>query len=388
MKLSLLGVGGAGGRIVDAIRAAERETSRSFSDGEALVCDVTETGVVDLDHVARDRQVTIGDTHEAVDGRGVDGDVDLAVEIARADLPEIRRALDAVTMRDLDGVLVVAGLGGGTGGGATAVVVEALQEMYDKPVYVLGVLPGEAEGRTPARNAARALRSIVPIADSTILFDNDRWIGEAPADDGDGAGHTDADRAERHASVNRDLAARVTTLFAVGNLGTATIGATSVDSSDVVRTLAPGGVCSIGYEWIELDDDGGLLAWLRSLLGGGGDDDRERTDAGRIKRLVQGALGSGLTLPCATDSAERVMVVLSGPTEALSRRGFESARGWLEAETDTVDVRAGDDPRPGADRVAAVVLLSNVTEVERIDRLQRQALERDLDLERDVASEP
>jgi len=374
MKLALVGVGGAGSRVVDAIRGVEADGDRQLCYGNLLTVDISRTIGDGFDHVPREQRVTIGDTHREVDD-GVGGDQDLAVEIARDDFPEIQRALDSITMGKLDGVLVAAGLGGGTGSGAGAVLVERLQELYDKPVYVLGVLPGTDDGGRAALNAARSIRSIVPAADSTLLFDNDRWVGAGAESGGgtdDGQGVED-----RYRRANRELADRVVTLFARGGLDPASIGANTLDSSDVVRTLSPGGVASVGYAEIELEDDGGILSWLRSLLPGGRDAgaSEERTDAGKIQSLVRQALNSQLTLPCEVSSAERVLVVLSGPPEKLSRRGFESARQLLEAETGTVEVLAGDDPRPGSSTVAAVVLLSNVTEVPRIDSMQRRAVD-------------
>ncbi|MFB6123359.1 MAG: tubulin/FtsZ family protein [Haloferacaceae archaeon] len=367
MKLALVGVGGAGGRLVDAIRGVEAQGGRQLCYGNLLTVDISRTVGGELDHVPQDRHVTIGDTHRDVED-GVDGDQDLAVEVTRTDFPEIHRALDSVTMRKLDGVLVVTGLGGGTGSGAGAVLVERLQEMYDKPVYVFGVLPAADEGGRAALNAARALRSVVPAADSTLLFDNDRWV------DADG----DADAAgERYERANQELASRVVTLFARGDHDPSSIGANTLDSSDIVRTLSPGGVASVGYAETELDGGDGLLSWLRSVLFGsrGNDGSNERTDAEKIQGLVRQSLDSRLTLPCEVSSAERVLVVLSGPPDELSRRGFESARQWLEEETETVEVLAGDDPRVGASTVAATVLLSNVTEVPRIDSLQERAVE-------------
>jgi len=374
MKLALVGVGGAGSRVVDAIRGVEADGDRQLCYGNLLTVDISRTIGDGFDHVPREQRVTIGDTHREVDD-GVGGDQDLAVEIARDDFPEIQRALDSITMGKLDGVLVAAGLGGGTGSGAGAVLVERLQELYDKPVYVLGVLPGTDDGGRAALNAARSIRSIVPAADSTLLFDNDRWVGAGAESGGgtdDGQGVED-----RYRQANQELADRVVTLFARGGLDPASIGANTLDSSDVVRTLSPGGVASVGYAEIELEDDGGILSWLRSLLPGGRDAgaSEERTDAGKIQSLVRQALNSQLTLPCEVSSAERVLVVLSGPPEKLSRRGFESARQLLEAETGTVEVLAGDDPRPGSSTVAAVVLLSNVTEVPRIDSMQRRAVD-------------
>ncbi|SEA37618.1 Cell division GTPase FtsZ [Haloplanus vescus] len=367
MKLALVGVGGAGCRLVDTIRGLESNGDRQLCYGNLLTIDISRTDDDDFDHVPRDQHVTIGDTHREVDD-GVAGDQDLAVEVTRTDFPEIQRELDEIRMRKLDGVLVVAGLGGGTGSGAGAVLVERLQELYDKPVYVLGVLPGADEPDSMAVNAARSLRSIVPAADSTILFDNDRWV--------------DADAEDRFDQPNQELASRVLTLFARGQIDPEAIGANTLDSSDIIRTLSPGGVASIGYAATELETGGGLLSWLLSLFTG--DDDEEssqRTDAGRIQSLVQQSLNSRLTLPCEVSSAERALVVLSGPPEELSRRGFESARQWLEEETETVEVLAGDDPRSGSSTIAAVVLLSNVTEVPQIDAMQRRAVEHEVDAE-------
>jgi len=51
------------------------------------------------------------------------------------------------------------------------------------------------------------------------------------------------------------------------------------------------------------------------------------------------------------------------------------ARDWLEQETETVDVLAGDDPRGDSDTLAAVVLLSNVTDTPRIKEIQDQAVD-------------
>ena len=58
----------------------------------------------------------------------------------------------------------------------------------------------------------------------------------------------------------------------------------------------------------------------------------------------------------------------------LSRKGFESARYWLEDELETVEIIAGDEPRPRADAVTALVVLSNVTDVPRIEELKERGL--------------
>jgi cell division GTPase FtsZ len=144
-----------------------------------------------------------------------------------------------------------------------------------------------------------------------------------------------------------------------------------MDSSDIIRTLDTDGISSIGYASTPVDgNDDGLLSRFR--------EDHESqngsTAAAKINGLVRRAVNSRLTMPCEVSSADRALIVLSGPPSELSRKGLESAREWIENEVDTVEVLAGDDPREDASALSAVVLLSNVTETPRINAIQNQAV--------------
>ncbi|GGM59679.1 cell division GTPase FtsZ [Halarchaeum rubridurum] len=361
MKLALVGVGAVGSRMVDRILEVEADTGRAFTRGNALVCDIARTPADGFDAVPEDQRVLLGDTHEDVTAEGVEGDLELAADVAGTDLPEFRRALDSLAIHESDGVLVVADLGSATGSGAGAVLVEELQGLYDEPLYVLGALPADDDGGVAALNAARALRSVVPTADSTLAFDRETWPGDPESDDD---------------PEIRALATRVATLFAAGELDSDAVAENAMDSSDLIRTLEPGGIASVGYASTDVEpDERGLFARLVAWFSRGGDDGDEATDAAKVKSLVQRAANTRLTVPCEVSSAERALVVLSGPPSELSRRGFESARQWLEAEADTVEILAGDDPRPRSSTLEAVVIFSNVTDVPRIDALQQRALD-------------
>lgn len=359
MKLALVGVGDAGGRVVNRIREFEHESDRNFTKGNSLIVNSEPTTFEAAHHVPENRRLLIGDTDPQVNGNGVDGDLDLGVSVAESDRNEIYRAFDDLEMVDMDAVLVVAGLGGGTGGGAGAVVLDALTTVFEHPVYGLGILPADDDGAGPALNAARALRTIVPTADNVILFDNDAWQDDSSEDE------------VRYDRVNRALAERLVTVFAGGEFDIATVAENKLDPSDLMRTLATGGVSSIGFASREVSTTGsGLLSWFRST-----DDPEDPTDAATVKRLVRQAATSQLTLPCAIESTDRALVVLSGPPETLSRKGFEEARYWLEDAADTVEVLAGDEPREGASTLTAGVLFSNVTDVPRIEAIQERGLQ-------------
>lgn len=359
MKLATIGVGNAGSKIVDRMLEFESETDRNLCRHVHAI-NTARTDLAKPDYIPEDRRLLIGDTNQKAKGHGVGGDVEVGAEVAQRDIDEIRRAFDDIEIHQVDAILVVAGLGGGSGSGGGPVVIDALQEMYDEPVYALGVLPGKYEGGRPALNAARSLQSFVTKVDNFIGFDNDAWRAREQTIE------------EGYEQMNRELAARLVTLLAAGETDDSDVAENAMDSSDIIRTLDTGGVSSIGYAATSVDtgNEGFLDRWS--------DGQSPRDDgsqATKIKGLVRRAVNSRLTLPGEVSSAERVLAVVSGPPSEFSRKGIESARQWLEREADTVEVLVGDDPRERSSRLSAAVLLSNVTETPRIKEIQDQAVD-------------
>ena len=375
MKLALLGVGNAGTQIVDQLLAAESQTDRPLTEGNVLAFNTTPSAFADTTHIDGERQVVIGDIHPDVtrpediadrsgeDRReGVAGDPELGVEVARDDLPEIRRSLDMVDDTEVDAAMIVAGLGGGTGCGLGAVLLEELASIYEIPIYVLGVLPTSEESDQRAWTAARAVRTFVPLADAVFPVDTESWLASTESDG--------------YGELNRAIATRLVSLFGSGERESTAISELRMDPNDLKRTLDVGGLATVGYAETELDDvSEGWYRRLRRLLGFDVPDPEPQTDAVSIKNLVQRAVDSKLTLQCDIETADRVLLVLSGPPKELSRKGFETGRYLLEDETGTVEVLAGDEPLPGATRVTATILLSNVTGVPRIEALQQRAVD-------------
>ncbi|MFB6309154.1 MAG: tubulin/FtsZ family protein [Haloarculaceae archaeon] len=369
MNLALIGFGNAGGKIVDRLIAFERETGRSLSTF-ALAVNSAAVDLAKLDRVPDDHRLIIGQTHERVKGRGVGANPELGAEITRRDLIEIERSLDGVPIHETDGFLVVAALGGGTGSGGAPVLAERLREVYDESVYGLGVLPSTDEGGRPSFNAARSIQSFADATDNLLLFDNDTWRRTADSVE---AGYE---------QTNRELARRFVTLLAAGELDGSQVSETAMDASDIHRTLSTGGVSTLAFSQTDIDsatrNGRGLIGRLRDGEG----EPEEGEVAMKIHGTVRKAVQSRLTCPADVSSAERALIVVSGPPAELSQKGLQRARQWVEEETDSVEVLAGDDPRQGVDTLSAVVLLSNVTDVPRIDALQEQAVTAKQDIQR------
>ncbi|PSP95334.1 cell division protein [Halobacteriales archaeon QS_4_62_28] len=362
MNLAAIGFGNAGSKIIDRFVEFEEESGRSLMT-DALAVNSAEIDLAKLNVIPPDRRLLIGQTDEQVKGRGVGANPELGADITRLDLTEIERQLDEVPVHDTDGFLIVAGLGGGTGSGGAPVLAERLGEIYEEPVYGLGVLPSEDEGGRPSLNAARSLQTFADATDNLMLFDNNAWR------------QIQGSVAAGYERTNWEIARRFVTLLAAGEIDGSQVSESAMDGSDIRRTLTPGGISTIAYSQAKLEqttrEQQGLLGRFRS----NGEHHPDDGDlAMKIHGLVRKSVQSRLTCPADISSAERALIVVSGPPREVSQKGLQRARQWLERETGSVEVLAGDDPRTDADALSVAVLLSNVTEVPRVDELQEQAV--------------
>ncbi len=356
MKLAVIGFGNAGGKITDKLLQFESDTNRNLIRS-ALAVNSARVDLARLDTLPEENRFLIGQTDDRVKGHGVGSNPDLGKEIVTQDRYEIDRALDTVPIYEVDAFLLVAGLGGGTGSGGAPEMARVIKERYDEPVYGLGVLPSKEEGGRAALNAARSVQSFGDATSNLMLFDNDAW--RASGDTVEGG----------YERTNEEIARRVVTFLAAGEIDGSRISENAMDSSDVRRTLDTGGISTIAYaETRDISPESkGLLGRLKT----NGSDELGDTDpATKVKGLIRQAVQSRMTCPAEISSAERSLIVLSGPPEVLSRKGLESGRRWLETETESVEVLSGDDPRENADVLSAAILLSNVTEVPPIESVQ------------------
>ncbi|MFP8954952.1 tubulin/FtsZ family protein [Natrialbaceae archaeon A-arb3/5] len=356
MKLALIGFGQAGGKIVDEFLAYDESIGGKFVESAIAVNSAT-TDLKGLTNVPRKNRVLIGQAR--VKGHGVGADNELGAEVTEEDIDEIQGAIDRIPVHEIDAFLIVAGMGGGTGSGGAPVLATHLQRIYTQPVFGLGILPATDEGGIYTLNAARSFQTFAREVDNLLVFDNDVWRS---------SGETVESGYDR---INKQIVERFGLLFAAGEVNEGEHVAESVvDSSEIINTLDDG-ISTIGYasETVDAENDG-LLSSFR-----GSESFDEGTATNRMTSLVRKATLGQLTLPCDVGSADRGLVVTTGPPEHLNRKGVERGRQWLEDETGSMEIRGGDYPIPEQDEVGAIVLLSGVTDIPRIDQLQQVAIE-------------
>jgi cell division GTPase FtsZ len=362
MKLAMIGFGQAGGKIVDKFVEYDKRHDAGIVKA-AVAVNTAKADLMGLTHIPEEKRVLIGQSR--VKGHGVGADNELGAEIAEEDVDEVQGAIDSVPVHEVDAFLVVSGLGGGTGSGGAPVLAKHLKRIYTEPVYGLGVLPGSDEGGIYTLNAARSFQTFVREVDNLLVFDNDAWRKTGESVQGG------------YDEINEEIVKRFGILFGAGEVTGGEVAESVVDSSEIINTLAGGGVSTVGYAREEVEEaqsSGGLLSRLTGSKKEDDSLDTART-TNRITSLVRKAALGRLTLPCEIEGTERALLVMAGPPAYLNRKGIERGRKWLEEQTGSMEVRGGDYPVTGSGFVASVILLSGVTNVPRIKELQQVAIE-------------
>lgn len=156
----LAGLGNAGIGIVDRIAmrgGTPLETLAINSDDQSLQASVASV------------KITLGPL--ATHGLGAGGDPEMGLEAARESRGDIEKALQGTDL-----LMIVAGLGGGTGSGALPMIAEAAKNS-GTTVVALVAMPFGFEGRRRSQQADESLQRISSHADAVVRFDNDRMAG-------------------------------------------------------------------------------------------------------------------------------------------------------------------------------------------------------------------
>ncbi|MCQ4332529.1 cell division protein [Natronomonas sp. F2-12] len=394
MKVAIIGIGRAGGNVLDRLLEYEKGQEADFiRHGLAVNTDSTE--LRRLSTVPETEQLLLGES--VFEGMGTLHNPEAGRTYFRDSIDEILAETDKVSIGQIDAFLVIAGLGGGTGGGGAPVVASALRDQSVRPVYGLGILPGNDEGERMRVNAGRTLHPFVDSTDSAFLYDNDT------AQPGDGEDPPSAQTSVL--KLNNEITTRFGTLLSAdeGDVQTDPSRGTDVAVSDLIETLGGGnkpdaakrtepndggGITALGYAAeppvVDIARSSGVLGsvlpWRVSVS--------QATDriATQIRDLVRTTVREGMTPPCSLSSAERGLLIVAGPPDSLPRQGIQDARMWLESELETETVRVGVARRQNAEKISTLLVASGVTESERIDELR--AISSDIEYSDDVSDFP
>jgi cell division protein FtsZ len=164
-KIRVVGIGGGGSNAVD------RMIEAGLMGVEYLAMN-TDMQVLDLS--AADKKLQIGEA--LTRGLGTGGNPDLGRQAAEESRQDIMMTLDGADM-----VFITAGMGGGTGTGASPIVAEVSKEMGALTVGVV-TKPFAVEGKRRSQLAEEGIQRLKQNVDTLIVIPNDRLLDMSDRD--------------------------------------------------------------------------------------------------------------------------------------------------------------------------------------------------------------
>ncbi len=161
-KIKIIGVGGGGSNAVNQIYASNEAANAEFF-------------VLNTDHQALEaspvpNKITLGPT--ITKGLGAGAVPDVARKAAEESDKEIKAVVDGADL-----VFITAGMGGGTGSGASPLVAKAAKETGALVVAIV-TTPFSFEGGQRSQTAKAAMEALKNEVDSIIVVSNDRLAAE------------------------------------------------------------------------------------------------------------------------------------------------------------------------------------------------------------------
>ncbi len=217
IRIKVFGVGGGGSNALD-------QMLNSGIDNVEYIAVNTDRQA--LDRSAAQRKIHIGDniTH----GLGAGGNPEIGRKAAVDSLPELEEAVSGSDM-----LFLVAGFGGGTGTGATPVVVQAAR---DKGILTVCLVttPFEFEGQKRKAQAMEGLRKVEELAETVVAVCNDKLFEIA---------NVNLSMVEAFAFTNDVLAEGVQCIARLINK----TGLINLDFADVRTIMLSGGRSALGF---------------------------------------------------------------------------------------------------------------------------------------------
>ena len=346
MRVGVLGLGQAGGWIADLLTYHSLWGRHQGIVPFALAVNSAQADLLGLATIHKKDRILIGQT--VVKGHGVGLNRKVGAKVTKHGLHSVMHAVTEKTIHHVDAFLVIAGLGVGTGSGGASVVISKLRQVYEEPIYFIGVLPSEDEGKLMAMNAIECLQELDGMVNGILLFDNDVWKKEGlPLE-------------TSYSMMNYELVKPLPLMLGAGETEKDRVGIKVIDASDIINSWE--GFSYIGYSEMRAKEARDRFFFFRKKSS-----IDQLSPAMRCYTAIRNAATVRLTGECDIRQAKKALMIIAGPPDELNMEGFSHAKSWLESSIATSEVRGGDCPIRGWDSVAGMVLLSGYSEIPRLE---------------------
>jgi cell division GTPase FtsZ len=381
MRILAIGLGGAGGRIVDMLYQTDRRSSK-VACVEALVLDVDAESLSQLSVLPESSKIYFPPIDLANPRDSPNSSATATIDIA-----EVMGRVHTMALGETDAIVVCAGLGGGLVDAAPPLIA-ALRTSMVEPIFGLVTLPCLVEGERCSAKAADDIETLSPMLDGVIIFDNETWYKKIKSQKKTLAREEQSfatriglkkkpDRilspVQRvYLSLNEVIVRRISLILRAGEFkadGGLELAEVVLDAGEVLNTMRGMGFITIGYAVEQLAHH--PLNFLKKWRPTGFFADEHQKKASRIVELAKQAIYHDVSTPCDLTSAEKALILIAGPSHELSMKGYMTVRKWIDRSIAGLETRSGDYPVTSTRFVAIIVMLTGLKNIPRIEELKQ-----------------
>jgi cell division GTPase FtsZ len=382
MRILAIGLGGAGGRIVDLLYRADRRSSK-VACVEALVLDVDAESLSQLSVLPESSKIYF----PPIDLANPRDSPDSSATTATIDIAEVTGRVHTMALGETDAIVICTGLGGGLVDVAPHIIA-ALRTSMVEPIFGLVTLPCLAEGERCSAKAADDIETLSPLLDGVVIFDNETWYKKIKSQKKTLA-REELSFAARiglkkkpdqilspaqrvYASLNEVIVRRISLILRAGEFkadGGLELAEVVLDAGEVLNTMRGMGFITIGYAVEQLPHN--PLNFLKKWRPTGFFADEHQKKASRIVELAKQAIYHDVSAPCDLTSAEKALILIAGPSHELSMKGYMTVRKWIDRSIAGLETRSGDYPVTSTRFVAIIVMLTGLKNIPRIEELKQ-----------------
>jgi cell division GTPase FtsZ len=368
MRILAIGLGGAGTRIVDLLYNHDRKSRVGCVSAVA----------VDMDGNSL-RQLSFLPDNARMHFPAIDPEIHFDVT-STINIDEVMTYIQNMDHFDIDSIMIFAGLGGSVID-AVGQLTEELRKSYLEPIFGLCVLPMRNEGKRRSSKAADDIERVKNVLDAVILFDNETWYERLKAEfhqySVDGGTATHAHRRQVfpdnprdiYAILNEKIARQMGLILRAGEFSETGVETAEVvlDAGEVLNTLKNNELVAIGYatEPLRISFRDRFVHWRSDAYFS----EASHKRATRIVTLAKRAVYEEISIPCDLTSAEKALVLIAGPSQELSMKGFQTVRKWIDRSIAGLEMRSGDYPVVNTRFVGIIIILAGVTNIPRVTEL-------------------
>ena len=172
-------------------------------------------------------------------------------------------------------------------------------------------------------------------------------------------------------SLNDAIVRRISLILRAGEFkadGGIGLAEVVLDSGEVLNTMRGMGFITIGYSVEQIPSN--PLSFLKKWRRTGYFADEHQKKASRIVELTKQAIYHEISAPCDITSAHKALILIAGPSQELSMKGYMTVRKWIDRSIAGLETRSGDYPVTSTKFVAIIVMLSGLENIPRIQELK------------------